>query len=161
MPFNLPRARVFLGDVGSITLGFLFAGLVVYLSRSPLDFICSAGFLFPFYADELISVFVRLRKGQNLLIPHRVHLYQLLANEMRISHWKISVGYGLVQLSLGLVLLAVKPLGYGPALIILSASFAGAAVFYGRVSRTIALRQENAKIPADGSKTGADRALHE
>jgi len=29
--------------------------------------------------------------------PHRKHLYQLLANEMGIEHWKVSVGYGALQ----------------------------------------------------------------
>ena len=153
LPFNLPKARVFPGDVGSITLGFLFAGLVVYLSRSPLDFICYSGFLFPFYADELISVFVRLRKRQNLLIPHRVHLYQLLANEMRISHWKISLGYGMAQLSLGLLLLVLKPLGYFPLILILFVSFIGVAILYGCVRRKISLRQEKEKLAVNHSKT--------
>ncbi|MFC1825627.1 UDP-N-acetylmuramyl pentapeptide phosphotransferase, partial [Thermodesulfobacteriota bacterium] len=48
LPFNMPEARVFMGDVGSIFLGFIFAGMVVQLSRSTLDFICVASFLFPF-----------------------------------------------------------------------------------------------------------------
>ncbi len=52
LPFNMPKARVFMGDVGSILLGFVFAGMVVFLSRNLLDFICMAGFLFPFYADH-------------------------------------------------------------------------------------------------------------
>jgi Fuc2NAc and GlcNAc transferase len=140
LPFNLIRTRVFLGDVGSITLGFLFAGLVVYLSRSPMDFICFSGFLFPFYADELMSVLVRLRKRQSLLIPHRVHLYQLLANEMQISHWRISIGYGISQLTLGLVMLLAKPAGYFPTILILLGSFIGMAILYGYIKRKISDR---------------------
>ena len=34
LPFNFPRARVFMGDVGSIFLGFVFASFVVKLSTS-------------------------------------------------------------------------------------------------------------------------------
>jgi Fuc2NAc and GlcNAc transferase len=153
LPFNLPRARVFLGDVGSITLGFLFAGLVVYLSKSPLDFICFSGFLFPFYADELISVFVRLRKRQNLLIPHREHLYQLLANEMQISHWKISMGYGIAQLSLGLVILLIKPLGYFPMIFILLVSFIGTTILYCYIKKKVSMKQEIEKVRENHSKT--------
>lgn len=98
LPFNMPRARVFMGDVGSILLGFVFAAVVMMLADSVASFICLASFIFPYYADELISVFVRLKKRKNLLEPHRGHLYQLLANELKISHWKISVCYGIIQL---------------------------------------------------------------
>lgn len=42
LPFNMPRARVFMGDVGSILLGFVFASMVVWLSKkSLLDFLSS------------------------------------------------------------------------------------------------------------------------
>ena len=110
LPFNMPKARVFMGDVGSILVGFLFAAMVVMLSKSFLDFVCLAGFLFPFYADELTTLYVRIkdefpsgrmnscgiRDGwmDRLMKPHRRHVYQLLANEMGIEHWKVSVGYG-------------------------------------------------------------------
>jgi Fuc2NAc and GlcNAc transferase len=54
---------------------------------------------------------VRLKEGENLTKPHRRHLYQLLANECNISHWKISVGYGLFQLMIGISILLVKNMG--------------------------------------------------
>ena len=98
LPFNMPRARVFMGDVGSILLGFVFAAAVMMLADSAASFICLASFIFPFYADEFISVLIRLKNRQNLLAPHRGHLYQLLANELKIPHWKISVSYGIIQL---------------------------------------------------------------
>ncbi|MBW2644515.1 MAG: UDP-N-acetylmuramyl pentapeptide phosphotransferase, partial [Deltaproteobacteria bacterium] len=47
-------------DVGSVLLGFVFAGLVVWVSKSLLDFVCAASFLFPFYADELTTLVVRI-----------------------------------------------------------------------------------------------------
>src|SRR3989304_3118821 len=40
LPFNFPRARVFMGDVGSIFLGFVFASLVVKLSTAINVFLC-------------------------------------------------------------------------------------------------------------------------
>lgn len=61
LPFNMPKARVFMGDVGSVLLGFVFASLVVGLSHSLNDFVVLCSFLFPFYADELTTEFVRLR----------------------------------------------------------------------------------------------------
>jgi len=123
LPFNMPKARIFMGDVGSILLGFVFAGMVVRLSKSPLDFICLAAFLFPFYADELTTMYVRLRDGENLTHPHRRHLYQLLANEKGISHWKISVGYGLLQLVVGLSVLLLRHFGVLMVLFLLAVYF--------------------------------------
>ena len=111
LPFNVPKAKVFMGDVGSVLLGFVFAGLVVYLSNDVLDFICLSSFLFPFYVDEFATMMVRLKKGENLTKPHRRHLYQLLANECDISHWKISVGYGLFQLMIGISIILLKDMG--------------------------------------------------
>ena len=111
LPFNVPRAKVFMGDVGSILLGFVFSGLVVYLSKNVLDFICLMSFLFPFYADELITMALRLKDKENLTKPHRRHLYQILANEYDISHWKISTGYGLFQLMIGISIILLKNMG--------------------------------------------------
>ena len=47
LPFNMPRARVFMGDVGAILLGFAFASMAVALSGSFLDFVCLSALLFP------------------------------------------------------------------------------------------------------------------
>ena len=91
------RGKIFMGDGGSILLGFLFAGTAILLSKSILDIFCYFAFIFPFYADELITIVVRLRKRQSLFKPHRGHLCQILANELKISHWKISFAYALFQ----------------------------------------------------------------
>jgi len=123
----MPRARVFMGDVGSILIGFLFGGMVVLLSNSFLDFICLASFLFPFYADELTTMVVRIKDRENLLRPHRRHLYQLLANEKGIAHWKVSVGYGLIQLIVGLGVLGVRPFGIPAVIVLLVFCFAAFA----------------------------------
>jgi len=125
LPFNFPKAKVFMGDVGSILLGFVFAAMVVILSKTFLDLVCLAGFLFPFYADELATMFIRIKDGENLLRPHRRHLYQILANEMGIAHWKVSVGYGILQLVVGLSLLSLRPLGLLPVLTLLVIYFFG------------------------------------
>ncbi|HUU39388.1 MAG TPA: hypothetical protein VMW42_00460, partial [Desulfatiglandales bacterium] len=86
-------------------------------------------FLFPFYADELTTMSVRLKDGENLTRPHRRHLYQLLANEKGVSQWKVSLGYGLQQLVVGATVLLLKPFGSIMILSILTAYFAGFAMF--------------------------------
>jgi len=123
LPFNLPRARVFMGDVGSILLGSVFAGLVYLASRTLLDFLCLASFLFPFYADELTTMFIRLRAGEKLTQAHRRHIYQLLANERQIPHWRISAGYGFFQLLVGASILKAKMFGVAVVLAVLATWF--------------------------------------
>jgi Fuc2NAc and GlcNAc transferase len=102
LPFNLPRARVFMGDVGSILLGFVFACLVVMWSASASEFLLLSAFLFLFYADELITLRERIRDGESPVRAHRRHLYQMLANERGLAHWQVSAGYGMAQLVIGL-----------------------------------------------------------
>ncbi len=138
LPFNVPKAKVFMGDVGSILLGFVFAGMVVALSKGFLDFVCLTSFLFAFYADELSTMAVRLRDGENLLRPHRRHLYQLLANEKGVSHWKISVGYGLFQLVVGVTVLLLKPLGILVILSLLAAYFSAFVVVSSAIRKNLA-----------------------
>jgi UDP-N-acetylmuramyl pentapeptide phosphotransferase/UDP-N-acetylglucosamine-1-phosphate transferase len=125
LPFNMPRARVFMGDVGSILLGFVFAGLVVTLARNYLEMICFAALLFPFYADELTTMAVRLWNREDLTRSHRRHLYQLLVNELGIDHWKISSAYGGLQLAVGAGVLALYPYGMPAVMILLAACFLG------------------------------------
>jgi Fuc2NAc and GlcNAc transferase len=119
LPFNFPQAKVFMGDVGSILLGFVFAAMVVWLSKSFLDFVCLSSFLFPFYADEFTTELVRLKHGEKIWRPHRRHLYQLLANEYGIPHWKVSLGYGFGQLLVGVSVLFFMNSGLLPVLLII------------------------------------------
>lgn len=123
LPFNIPKAKVFMGDVGSVLLGFVFACLVVMLSSSFMDFICMVAFLFPFYADELTTMAVRIRDGDKLTEAHRKHVYQLLANEFGIDHWKVSLLYGVVQFVIGCVVFVIRRNGIVSVLIFLSVCF--------------------------------------
>lgn len=125
LPYNVPKAQVFLGDVGSILLGFAFSGLVLQLSDSWFHFLCLSSFLLIFYADELSTMMVRLKDGENLTHPHRRHLYQLLANEMKIDHWKVSLAYSVSQLFVGVTALLLMHHGAIPVISFLGLCFAG------------------------------------
>ena len=103
LPFNFPRAHVFMGDVGSILLGFVFAMEVVFLSRTLIDFMCLAAALLMFYMDEISTMAIRIWSGDAILKPHRKHLYQILVNEFGIAHYKVSSIYALAQLAICLV----------------------------------------------------------
>lgn len=56
---------------------------------------------------------------------HRRYVYQLLANEKGIAHWKVSVGYGMLQLLVGVSVLVVKPIGVLGLLVLLAVWFGG------------------------------------
>ena len=129
LPFNFPRARVFMGDVGSILLGFVYGILVVLGSQSFLDFLCLVSFLFTYYADEIVTMTLRLRRGQNLLEAHRSHLYQLLVNEVGLPHWLVSLLYAVGQFFIGLCVLSVRPAGSLAVLGLLAVFFASFIVF--------------------------------
>ncbi len=105
LPFNFPKAKVFMGDVGSVFLGFVFAVFVVKLSTNLNVFLCVVMFLCTFYADALVTIFYRWRRGENLMKAHRSHLYQHISNELRLPHWKVSLAYTLTQFVFGLLAL--------------------------------------------------------
>jgi len=136
LPFNIPGARVFMGDVGSVLLGFVFAVLVVAFAASPAEFVACAAFLFPFYADELFTLVERVKAGEPITHAHRRHLYQVLANELGVAHWKVAAGYGMVQLAVGLCVWMLA----GAGLLYAAAALGGfAEVWYG-VNRIVKTR---------------------
>ena len=108
---NFPKAKVFMGDISSILLGFIFACLVVFFSNSVTDFIVMIGFLLPFYFDEMFTLVFRIKSRDSILKPHRKHIYQILANEASIDHWKISLGYGFLQAIVGISVILLSESG--------------------------------------------------
>ena len=74
-PFNKPRAALFLGDVGSLSLGLIVG---VAFARLGLGGHPVAALIAPLYylADATITLFLRWRRGENLAQAHRSHFYQ-------------------------------------------------------------------------------------
>jgi len=119
LPFNFPKAKVFMGDVGSIFLGFVFASFVVKLSITINIFLCMIMFLCTFYADAAITIYYRRKRGENLMQAHRSHLYQYLSNELKLPHWKVTLLYAVVQLCFGAIAVAAYQKGLVIQLILL------------------------------------------
>ena len=145
LPLNMFRARVFMGDVGSILLGFVFAALVVTLARNYLEMVCFAALLFPFYADELTTMAIRLQDKENLTKPHRRHLYQILANEHGIAHWKVTLLYGIIQLGIGAGVLMLYAYGARTVVLFLTTCFLVFAFisWYIRTKIAVSLEKNN------------------
>ncbi|MFQ3622728.1 MAG: MraY family glycosyltransferase [Acetobacteraceae bacterium] len=82
LPFNVPRARIFLGDVGSQFIGYVFAVLGIAAAR--FDPARISLFLVPLLLavpifDVAFTLLRRLAAGERLTEAHRGHLYQVLA----------------------------------------------------------------------------------
>jgi len=77
----------------------------------------------------------RLRCKQSLTKPHRSHLYQVLANEVGIAHWKVSVGYGMLQFVVGLSVWWSLSLNLLLGLVVLGVFAAGFVLVNNRVMK--------------------------
>jgi UDP-N-acetylmuramyl pentapeptide phosphotransferase/UDP-N-acetylglucosamine-1-phosphate transferase len=92
--FNWSPASVFMGDVGSSFLGFLFAALAVYVAtRLPATATAGILFVWPFVFDTAFTFLRRARRRENLLCAHRSHLYQRLVLT-GVSHRTVALLYG-------------------------------------------------------------------
>jgi UDP-N-acetylmuramyl pentapeptide phosphotransferase/UDP-N-acetylglucosamine-1-phosphate transferase len=115
--YNMPPARMFMGDVGSTFLGFSFAGLSLLANigvgggRLPIEFglILFAPFLF----DSLVTLARRVLRGERWYAAHRSHYYQRLVR-CGLSHGQVTclyAGLGLVAAGAALAgLYAAEPL---------------------------------------------------
>ncbi len=97
---NWPPAKIFMGDVGSLYLGFLFAVMpflaAAYFPSTEIGEMIwfAAILLWPFLYDGAFTIVRRLIKGENIFEAHRSHLYQRL-NIIGWPHKSISLLYAL------------------------------------------------------------------
>jgi len=103
LPYNLPRARTFMGDTGSLFLGILLASLVVRIAQKSANPACMIGLLLvcsPYLWDTGFTLLRRLRRRENIFQAHRGHLYQRLA-QLGLSHGSITSVYLFLHLLMG------------------------------------------------------------
>jgi UDP-GlcNAc:undecaprenyl-phosphate GlcNAc-1-phosphate transferase len=76
LPFNLGRAKAFLGDTGSYGIGAAVFALAVWLFVQGVPIVVIiAPMIFVFF-DVGLTLVLRLFRGENILLPHREHIYQ-------------------------------------------------------------------------------------
>jgi UDP-N-acetylmuramyl pentapeptide phosphotransferase/UDP-N-acetylglucosamine-1-phosphate transferase len=94
---NFHPARLFMGDVGSIPLGFSAAALGIVGWRNDIWPLWFPIFAFgPFVADATITLFKRLVRGERVWHAHREHYYQRMLR-MGLGHRRTAyVGYALM-----------------------------------------------------------------
>ena len=96
------KAVCFIGDVGSISMGFLYATLALILMIKTNSF-APLVLIMVYAVDSGWTIMERLSLKENIFLPHRRHLYQILVNELRFSHILISISYFTIQMLLNMV----------------------------------------------------------
>lgn len=101
--WNWHPAKLFMGDVGSVPLGFLIGWLLISLALN--DYVAAA-FILPLYflGDATTTMMKRLVRGEAIWEPHRQHFYQ----QAVLAGWPHSIVVGRIALAnLALIGLAI------------------------------------------------------
>ncbi len=97
--FNFPPARIFMGDVGSVFIGFIVAALGVLGQIAGLPLWIFVAILGYYAFDSTYTIVRRALRGENVLQAHRQHLYQQL-DQRNWPHRRINFGALLLTLAL-------------------------------------------------------------
>lgn len=95
--FNFRKnAKCFAGDVGSVSIAFVIVFLLgkLMLKTQELGWIC---FLAVYGVDTVLTIIHRIMLHENLGKAHRKHMFQIMANELKIPHLTVSAIYMVVQ----------------------------------------------------------------
>ncbi|MDR0295627.1 MAG: glycosyltransferase family 4 protein [Prevotellaceae bacterium] len=90
------RAKCFAGDVGSMTIALWIVTLLLILMVTTGSVLWIL-FLLVYGVDTVCTILHRLYLRQNIFKAHRLHFYQVLANERKMAHVKVSATYALLQ----------------------------------------------------------------
>ena len=100
LPLNFPRASVFMGDVASVPLGFVFASLAVYgIKTGVLGLPVAILIMSVFFIDATLTLLARAIHGERWYTAHAQHVYQKLIAQ-GWSHRRVLVVYQTVNVIL-------------------------------------------------------------
>lgn len=102
------KAKCFAGDVGSIGIAFIMLFALGRLMAQTGD-ITYMVFLLVYGVDGCCTILHRIMLHENLGEAHRKHAYQLMCNELKIDHVKISLLYLVLQLAVSLGFIYLCP----------------------------------------------------
>ncbi len=101
--WNWPPAKVFMGDVGSGFLGFVFAVLAIWSENNcAVPLLIWLLLLGVFIVDATVTLVKRMAGGEKLYEAHRSHVYQL-AVQAGYSHKQVTLTVLLINIMLGIV----------------------------------------------------------
>lgn len=102
------KAKCFAGDVGSIGIATFLVFCMGRLMQQTGDLTWIILFLI-YGVDSNLTILHRLMLHENIGKPHRKHAYQLLANELKMSHVTVSIIYMVLQLAVSLGFIYLCP----------------------------------------------------
>lgn len=102
------KAKCFAGDVGSIGIAFILLFMIGQLIMRTGD-VTYLVFLLVYGVDGCLTICHRIMLHENLGEAHRKHAYQLMANELKIGHVKVSLLYMAMQFVVSLGFIYVCP----------------------------------------------------
>lgn len=102
------KAKCFAGDVGSIGIAFIMLFAIGTLIARTGDATWML-FLLVYGVDGCCTIVHRIQLHENLGEAHRKHAYQLMANELKMSHMVVSLIYLGIQLAISLVMIYCIP----------------------------------------------------
>ena len=102
------KAKCFAGDVGSIGIAFIMLFLLgnVVIKTEDITWLI---FLLVYGVDGCLTIVHRIMLHENLGEAHRKHAYQLMANELKIGHVKVTLLYMVMQLVVSLGFIYICP----------------------------------------------------
>lgn len=105
------RAKCFLGDIGSMGIAFWILALLglLIIKTNEIKYLL---FLTVYGIDVIATIVERIKLKENILKPHRRHLYQLFANEKQVDHRLISFAYAFLQVVICTLVIKDEYLGY-------------------------------------------------
>jgi len=96
--WNFPKAKIFMGDIGSCFIGLQLGLFAIYYANLDINFFwCVIILLGTFISDATVTLVRRFVRGQKIYLAHREHAYQHLAIKLG-SHAPISIAYALITL---------------------------------------------------------------
>lgn len=95
------KAKCFAGDVGSIGIAFILLFMIGQLIMKTGD-VTYLIFLLVYGVDGCLTICHRIMLHENLGEAHRKHAYQIMANELKIGHVKVTLLYMAMQLAVSL-----------------------------------------------------------
>lgn len=102
------KAKCFAGDVGSIGIAFILLFMIGQLIMKTGD-VTYLIFLLVYGVDGCLTICHRIMLHENLGEAHRKHAYQLMANELKIGHVKVSLLYMGIQMAVSLGFIYLCP----------------------------------------------------
>ena len=102
------KAKCFAGDVGSVGVAFILLFCIGKLVLAKAD-VTWLLFLIVYGVDGCLTICHRIMLHENLGEAHRKHAYQLMCNELKIGHVKVSLLYMAMQLVVSLGFIYVCP----------------------------------------------------